>query len=418
MSWTILRADIIAAMTARANEPRLAFRVAHQIQDDIIEAGWPLNHVLGSEAALAQRYHVGRDALRESIRILGLRDIARMRRGPGGGLVVTAPSQWLVVAAFGDLCRRLGVTRSQIDSARTILDFADRGIARVTPGDDGVRELQQQLQQDGSLPPACSAAPLPTTRHLVIDLFSACLDELLAPEDQRAAIAHNLINLAPNPRGVRLVQTILKDVARAASADGLRFGSEDDLCERYGASKPVLRQALRILQARGLLQSQPGRGGGIMLSTPSPDAVIDLAVTYLCSLRFDRRDTRVPLYLLGKAARQLAATRLMREREDQLQRLQACISDLDEHNFAQPLRWEIDAIGNPIIEIFIRCMIVYNAMTMPAVSLCPDAAVQQFRNSLAERIDAIRRGDLRTADAAGDILYSTSYLIDARAAEV
>jgi DNA-binding FadR family transcriptional regulator len=413
MSWTILRADIIAAMTARANEPRLAFRVAHQIQDDIIEAGWPLHHVLGSEAALAQRYHVGRDALRESIRILGLRDIARMRRGPGGGLVVTAPSQWLVVAAFGDLCRRLGVTRPQIDSARTILDFADRGIACVTPGDDGVRELQQRLQQDGSLP----AAPHPAARHLVIDLFSACLDELLAPEDQRAAIAHNLINLAPNPRGVRLVQTILKDVARAASAGGLRFGSEDDLCERYGASKPVLRQALRILQARGLLQSQPGRGGGIMLSTPAPDAVIDLAVTYLCSLRFARRDTRVPLYLLGKATRQLAATRLMREREDQLLRLQACIGQLDEHNFAQPLRWEIDAIGNPIIEIFIRCMIAYNAMTMPAVSRCPDAAVQQFKNSLAERIDAIRRGDLRTADAAGDSLYSTAHLIDAGAAE-
>nr|MDT0667049.1 GntR family transcriptional regulator [Micromonospora sp. DSM 115978] len=62
---------------------------------------------LGSEAQLMERYQVGRSVLREAVRILESRWVARPRPGPGGGLVVTAPDPE-------------GVR----DAARVFLDFA------------------------------------------------------------------------------------------------------------------------------------------------------------------------------------------------------------------------------------------------------------------------------------------------------
>jgi DNA-binding FadR family transcriptional regulator len=78
----------------RANGPRKAKRaeqVAMQLEAEIIERGWPVGEVLGSEAELIERYGVSRSAFREAVRIVEHHQVARMRRGPGGGLVVTVP---------------------------------------------------------------------------------------------------------------------------------------------------------------------------------------------------------------------------------------------------------------------------------------------------------------------------------------
>jgi DNA-binding FadR family transcriptional regulator len=66
-------------------------RLARTIEQEIIRRGWPVGEGLGSEAQLMDRYKVGRSVLREAVRILESRWVARPRPGPGGGLVVTAP---------------------------------------------------------------------------------------------------------------------------------------------------------------------------------------------------------------------------------------------------------------------------------------------------------------------------------------
>jgi DNA-binding FadR family transcriptional regulator len=68
-----------------------AATVAHAIQSEIIRRGWPVGEMLGNEAELIDRYEVSRSVLREAIRLLESRWVARMRPGPGGGLMVTAP---------------------------------------------------------------------------------------------------------------------------------------------------------------------------------------------------------------------------------------------------------------------------------------------------------------------------------------
>ncbi|HZU46515.1 MAG TPA: FCD domain-containing protein, partial [Mycobacterium sp.] len=74
-----------------ASPGKLAEMLAGTIQDDIAASGWRLGSVFGTESQLLQRYRVSRSIFREAVRLLEYHAVARMRRGPGGGLVVTKP---------------------------------------------------------------------------------------------------------------------------------------------------------------------------------------------------------------------------------------------------------------------------------------------------------------------------------------
>ncbi|WP_245604774.1 FCD domain-containing protein [Mycobacterium genavense] len=70
---------------------KLAEVVAAAICDEIGSGGWEVGSVFGTETALLERYRVSRAVLREAVRLLEYHSVAQMRRGPGGGLVVTKP---------------------------------------------------------------------------------------------------------------------------------------------------------------------------------------------------------------------------------------------------------------------------------------------------------------------------------------
>ena len=69
----------------------LAAEIARGIEAEVIATGWPVGAALGSEASLQRHYGVSRSVLREAVRLVEHHQVARMRRGPGGGLIVTEP---------------------------------------------------------------------------------------------------------------------------------------------------------------------------------------------------------------------------------------------------------------------------------------------------------------------------------------
>jgi DNA-binding FadR family transcriptional regulator len=77
--------------TTEAPHGKLAELLAVTIQDDIAASGWRLGSVFGTENQLLDRYGVSRSVFREAVRLLEYHAVARMRRGPGGGLVVAKP---------------------------------------------------------------------------------------------------------------------------------------------------------------------------------------------------------------------------------------------------------------------------------------------------------------------------------------
>lgn len=78
-------------LAAEAPQGKLAEVLAANIADDIATSGWHVGSVFGTETSLLERYRVSRAALREAVRLLEYHEVAHMRRGPGGGLVVTKP---------------------------------------------------------------------------------------------------------------------------------------------------------------------------------------------------------------------------------------------------------------------------------------------------------------------------------------
>jgi DNA-binding FadR family transcriptional regulator len=79
----------------------MAARVAQELQDEIVGKRWPVGEVLGSESQLMARFGASRSVVREALRILESRLVARPKPGRGGGLVVTAPDS----ATITDLTR-------------------------------------------------------------------------------------------------------------------------------------------------------------------------------------------------------------------------------------------------------------------------------------------------------------------------
>ncbi len=81
----------------------------------------------------------------------------------------------------------------------------------------------------------------------------------------------------------------VRSVARQLRADsfgceeGELLGSEDALLERYGVSRPTLRQAVALLVQEQLLVVKRGPGGGYFARRPSEDAVAHAAAIFLQS---------------------------------------------------------------------------------------------------------------------------------------
>jgi DNA-binding FadR family transcriptional regulator len=139
----------------RPNVPgraKLAEVVARQIEDDIVASGWRVGTVVGSEAELVERYRVSRAVLREAVRIVEHHFVATMRRGPGGGLVVTAPNLDAIVRAVTLQLEYERIEPLQVHEARTILELTSLRLAadRLTSGD--ISMLKEELEFDRSAP--------------------------------------------------------------------------------------------------------------------------------------------------------------------------------------------------------------------------------------------------------------------------
>ena len=75
----------------------------------------------------------------------------------------------------------------------------------------------------------------------------------------------------------------------AESAEpGARLGTKQELQERCGVSKGTFNEALRLLQARGLITVRSGPGGGLIAAEPTPAVRIGNAI-----LALDRTETSV-----------------------------------------------------------------------------------------------------------------------------
>src|SRR3546814_273659 len=143
-----VRAHTRIGLPRTTSDEKRGQRVATAVLRDIADAGWPVATLLGSERELMERYGVSRAVLREAVRVLEHHQVAKMRRGPGGGLFVSEPGVAATTEAVALHLHRLAITPAQLFEVRTAVELAvlERGVERLE--DDDVAELERALEAE------------------------------------------------------------------------------------------------------------------------------------------------------------------------------------------------------------------------------------------------------------------------------
>ena len=320
---------------------KLAAQVARRLEDEIIDRGWPVGEVLGSESELQGRFGVSRSVLREAVRLLEHEQIGRMRRGPGGGLVVRAPDASPATRALVIYLEYIGTSVEDLMRARLLLEPLAARLAAETLTEDGIDRLRaaagrEQAQADEPGPFMNDEFHVllgQLSGNVVLQLFTEVLTRLTARYASfsrrtsgeavsaanalaaarhieiaeavtagNAVDAHNRLTAHrvrrptqrmrtrpadPNPDddgpGRKLAEItagrIHDDIVGEGRQIGEVLGSESELLARYGVSRAVLREAVHILEHHSVARMRRGPGGLVILE-PDPTADIHTMALY------------------------------------------------------------------------------------------------------------------------------------------
>jgi DNA-binding FadR family transcriptional regulator len=407
--WSKIYDDLVSQ---GARPQKNAFAAAWQLENDIFAEGAPAGTVFGDQAALIDRYGFSRATLREAVRLLEDRQIARMRRGPGGGLVILPISRGTVATAVADYFRAIGVTALHIQQAWAALDIVtayrqsvDEGAAAL---DAFTREFRGKLADGPGAGLLSSGARgfrsrvRPLGHDPVTGLFTACLhafeNEIAVDRDHEDEQSRAV---GGRGRAHELARTLALDLPRADADGAQRVSTEDQLCERYNVGREVLRQAIRVLESRGLIDCKRGRTHGVQARPTDAAACVELVVAYFSAARLKIDDFSPVASIVSRVVRMVVAAESTRtQRQELLGRLDSPRnwSDAPRLVTAQ-LQAEWSCLANPILIFMERCSTAYYARASASIWTSFDGSEMHGLPQQLSYMEAIARGRLIEADS-------------------
>lgn len=326
--------------------------VARQIEADVFDLGWPVGQVIAPEVELLDRYGVSRAVFREAVRLLEHNRLAKMRRGPGGGLVVHAPPASVAAEAIATYLGFADVSVDKLIEARQSVERATVTLAAERISEEGIARLRDLVGEDAQdraedHPLHICIAELSGNAALVIFVAAlsrasgrwagphrgpgdidvettaairhahrAIAEAIIAGDGARAARRMNAhlaagaewlrrrqmadgtcadvssITPAGGPSSLRLAARVADAIKRDLRDPGTQPGdvvaSEADLIDRHRVSRASLREAIRILEHNGVAKMRRGPGGGLVVGQADPTRVLDVVCNYLLYAGLDR----------------------------------------------------------------------------------------------------------------------------------
>ncbi|WP_205877042.1 FadR/GntR family transcriptional regulator [Mycobacterium camsae] len=143
----------------RVRSDKRAAKIARRIEEDIVRRGWVVGESLGSEAALQQRYGASRSVLREAVRLVEHHQVARMRRGPNGGLLICEPDAGPATRAVVIYLEHLGTTLVDLLNARLVLEPLAAALAAERIDEAGIERLRAVFSAEAKWRPGRPGRP-------------------------------------------------------------------------------------------------------------------------------------------------------------------------------------------------------------------------------------------------------------------
>lgn len=318
---------------------KLAAVVSERIGAEIASRGLVDGDIVGSETELLARYDVSRAVFREAVRLLEHQQAARMRRGPGGGLVVTTPDGESAFDAAMVYLLFAGAGLDEVLEVRLVLEAAASRLAAERMDAAGGAMLTELVTHErrGELADARDLHSLVArlSGNPALDFFVDLLTRMarvFTPEvvaergevtaamcgahakivesmlqgngDRAAARMERHLRAEADylavhrPSAPRLGAVFASDPADQKMAEhvarvifsevvggdwqvGVPLGSEADLMARHDVSRAILREAVRLLEHHGIAVMRRGPGGGLFIGAPGIEATSAAAAVYL-----------------------------------------------------------------------------------------------------------------------------------------
>ncbi|MCM3920593.1 FCD domain-containing protein [Frankia sp. AiPs1] len=134
-----------AVTTAGIRVPKAAELVAATIRRQIITGELLENHLLPSESALMEQFHVSRPTLREAFRILESESLITVRRGVHGGARVQIPNGDVAARYVGYVLEYRGTTMADVYRARAEVEAPLARLVAASATPENIARLEECL---------------------------------------------------------------------------------------------------------------------------------------------------------------------------------------------------------------------------------------------------------------------------------